>query len=376
MLEGAATIALGLAAIPALLVVLNLLLYRPPRPAERRAETMPAVAVLIPARDEERNIARAVEALQRNRQPELSIVVMDDHSEDRTAPLVQAMAAEDPRVRLLHAPPLAPGWSGKTNACRALAAATQEEIMIFVDADVFMAADGVARIVDYLQRSGADLISGFPRQETGSFVEKLIIPLIHFVLLGYLPMIGAKLSRHPMFAAGCGQLMAVRRSAYERVGGHRTIKATRHDGIGMARAFRRAGLKTDLFDATPVASSRLYHNAREVWNGLAKNANEAMATPAAILPWTILLLGGHVMPLALLPGVLLSGTLAPAASTYAAIGVALGFATRALLAWRFQQPWSSVLLHPLGILALVAVQWYALGNQLLGRPIAWKGRVT
>src|SRR3546814_3618215 len=77
----------------------------------------------------------------------------------------------------------------------------------------------------------------------------------------------------------CGQLIAVRRAAYERAGGHAAIRSSLHDGLTLPRAFRRCGLRTDLFDATEIASCRMYEGARAVWAGLSKNATEGMSTP-------------------------------------------------------------------------------------------------
>ena len=100
-------------------------------------------------------------------------------------------------------------------------------------------------------------MSGLPRQETGSWLERLVIPLAHFLLLGYLPMFAMRWFRHPAFGAGCGQLFLARKSAYQAAGGHDAIRSSRHDGLMLPRAFRRAGLRTDLCDATDGVSPEL-----------------------------------------------------------------------------------------------------------------------
>jgi len=366
ILEIAAITGCVLASVPATNALVNLVLFsraprRPPLGSPQR------VSVLIPARDEQFRVGAALEAVLANPEPDLDVVVVDDHSRDRTAEVVAAFARRDPRVRLVRAPALPRGWCGKQHACRSLAREARGELLVFVDADVTLAADAVSRIVGVFERTGADLVSGFPRQHAGTLLERMLIPLIHFVLLGFLPMAAMKLSGRPGLAAGCGQLMAARREAYEDVGGHGAIRASRHDGITLPRAFRRRGFRTDLFDATDLASCRMYGGAREVWNGLAKNATEGMASPAAIVPWSLLLVGGQVLPAALaVAGV----------GGWALAGTALAYATRAMLAWRFRQSWVGVLLHSPSVALLVALQWFALGRQLLSRPVAWKGRTV
>jgi hypothetical protein len=366
-----AAVALALAAVPAVLFWINLRLYRPP-PAPDTTCPLPAVAVLIPARNEERSIQAAVESALASRGVQVEVLVLDDRSEDCTAKVVSDMEARDSRLRLLHGPPLPPGWCGKQHACAALAAEARSPLLAFLDADVRLAPDGLARMVAFLNASGADLVSGIPRQETGTLLERLVIPLIHFVLLGFLPLWRLRRRRHPAYAAGCGQLFLARRDAYERAGGHAAIRTSRHDGITLPRAFRRAGLKTDLCDATAVAACRMYRGAAELWGGLAKNATEGLGHPRMIAPATLLLLGGGVLPLALL---LSAPWLPPTATALAVAATVLLYSPRLAGMRRFRQSPLGAALHPFGVTALVAIQWYALLRGLLGWPAAWKGRL-
>jgi hypothetical protein len=353
------------ALIPALLFLRNLRLFAPPPAPEG---PRPAVSVLIPARDEERSIRESVTAVLRSRWMQLEVIVLDDHSEDRTAEIVLEIARRDPRVRLETAPPLPAGWCGKQHACHALSRLARNPILVFLDADVRLAPDGLARSVTFLEQSGAGLVSGFPRQETVTFLERLLLPLIHFVLLGFLPMKRMRRRLHPSSGAGCGQLFVTRREDYGRAGGHAAIRSSLHDGISLPRAFRRAGIATDLFDATEVAVCRMYHDAEEVWRGLAKNATEGVASPGKILPVTVLLMAGQVLPF-LLPFVVPRDLLG-----LAVLATLAAWLPRWIAVHRFRQPLDGALLHPLGIFVFLAVQWYALGRQLLGRPAGWKGR--
>ncbi len=351
------------ALIPALVFLRNLKLFAPPpslTPGPR-----PAISVLIPARNEERSIRETVTAVLRSRWMQLEVVVLDDHSEDRTAEIVLEIARRDPRVRLETAPPLPAGWCGKQHACHALSRLARNPYLVFLDADVRLAPEGLGQSIAFLEESGAGLVSGFPRQETVTFLERLLLPLIHFVLLGFLPMKRMRGSLHPSYGAGCGQLFATRRDDYEQAGGHAAIRSSLHDGISLPRAFRRAGIATDLFDATEVAVCRMYRDAGEVWQGLAKNATEGVASPGKILPVTALLLAGQVLPyLLLIP------------FGWAALPAVLAaWLPRLIAVRRFGQPLDGALLHPLGILVFLAVQWYALGRHLLGHPAGWKGRV-
>jgi glycosyltransferase involved in cell wall biosynthesis len=365
-----AALSLVLALLPLGQGIVNLTLYRRPTAAPPPGT---AVSILIPARNEETGIAAAVEAALLSHGVEMEVVVLDDHSTDRTAEIVRAIAVRDPRVRLEPAPPLPSGWSGKQHACQVLAGLARYPVLLFQDADVRLSPAAARLTSGTLLSERNGLVSGFPREETGTLAEALVIPLIHVLLLGYLPMAGTRRSTDPRFGAACGQLIAVRQDAYLKAGGHAAIAASLHDGVTLPRAFRRAGQGTDLFDATGLARCRMYRGWREVWSGFSKNATEGMATPAALPVWTLLLFGGHVLPWILL-GWAAVYALPMAAVTLAGLATAVGLVFRLLLAVRFRQSVVGALLHPVGVLIMLAIQWSALLRARHGKPSEWRGR--
>jgi hypothetical protein len=372
----AAAVALVFAAVPALVYLWNRWQFLPPPPAppptDAAPSVLPPVSVLIPARNEEAVIGQSVESVLASVGLTVEVIVLDDHSTDRTAEVVRAISQRDGRVRVERAGELPAGWCGKQYACRTLARLARHDILIFLDADVRVLPDGLARMVRFLLQSQAHLVSGFPRQETGTFIEKCVIPLIHFLLLGYLPLWVSRRVRLAGFAAGCGQLFVAHRAAYESVGGHELCKDSMHDGIKLPRAYRRLGLRTDLCDATDVAVCRMYRSGGQLWHGLAKNAREGLAAPGLVVFSTAMLLLGHVLPLPLLAVALSVGDAQAAGWAAAAWGCSL--APRLDAAWRFRQSWLGAWLHPLGVLLLLAIQWYATIRAWLGRPVGWKGR--
>ncbi|WP_428389011.1 glycosyltransferase [Mucisphaera sp.] len=370
-----AIVILVLTAIPAGMTLTNLLLYRQPETGEA---SLPAVSVLIPARDEERAIVPAVRSVLESEAGsglDFEVVVMDDHSSDATAERVLELAEEDPRVRLVEAPALPAGWFGKPHACQRLAEAAKHDVLLWMDADVRIEKGGLRALVAGLERSDAGLVSTVPRQVTDGLMEKLVIHQILYVLLGYLPMLRMKQSTSPAYGAACGQLMVARRGDYVKAGGHAVVRGVMHESLALSRAFRKAGIKTDLVDGTALARCKMYETAGQVWHGFAKNAHEGMGSPGAIVPWTVFLLGGQVLPwliglawgLGWIEVSLLSGQM---------IGASMGAAlfTSLLLAWKFRQGVLAGLLRPLGMVVLVAIQWYAMVRSLRGRPVTWRGR--
>ena len=375
LLGGLAVAGTACAALPALLTLANLRAFRP-APQPSFGGDVPRVSVLVPARDEERAIGRLCRDVLASTGVDLELVILDDDSHDATAEIVARIAAADPRVRLVGGKPLPAGWCGKQHACWQLAKAARHETFVFLDVDVAPRPDAVVRSVGFLDASGAALVSGFPRQVTACFLDCLLLPLIHFILLGFLPIVRSRQDGSPGMAAGCGQLFVTRRADYERAGGHEAIRASLHDGVKLPRAYRRAGLATDIFDASDIASCRMYERNVDVWRGLSKNATEGIGAPATIAPFTLLLAGGQILPFVLLAGGLATGWRGwPTwAVPMTVAAVALAWLPRLLEAVRFRQSLWSGVAQPLGVAVFLAIQWVALVRSLLGLKTAWRGR--
>ncbi|MCU0705848.1 MAG: glycosyltransferase, partial [Fimbriiglobus sp.] len=297
-----AVLSLLLAAFPLLMFVRNVKLFNKPSASREPTASMPVVSVLIPARNEELGIAAAVKSILASTDVEVEVVVLDDSSTDRTADIVKQLAASDSRVRLETAPPLPAGWCGKQHACYTLSKLAKYDIITFLDADVRLEPQALANMVGFLHSSNAALVSGFPRQETVGLLEQLVIPLIHWLLVCYLPFDRMRKDLQPGLGAGCGQWFMTTKTAYENVGGHShpMVKESLHDGIKLPRAYRTCGLMTDTADASHDATCRMYRSPGAVWNGFAKNAREGLGGPVTIWIWTVLLGGGHLLPWVLL----------------------------------------------------------------------------
>jgi hypothetical protein len=361
----AAALALLLALPPLLLYLRNVRLFVPPPQSARPY----AISALVPARNEEAAIAACLQSILASEHVELEVLVLDDHSTDRTAAIVEEIAKIDPRVKLLHAPELPAGWSGKQHACFVLGRAATKPLLCFLDADVRLEPLALCRMAAFQEQSQAALVSGFPRQSTVGILEKLLIPLMHFLLLGFLPISRMRTHKDASLGAGCGQFFLTTKAAYEQVGGHAAVKTSFHDGVQLPRAYRRAGLMTDLADITALVSCRMYMRPGQVWQGLAKNAREGLATPVGVWIWTVLLGVGQV-----LPWVLAFTLEEPIARMLAGLAGLCGLTIRMHAAWRFEQSWLGALLHPVGISLLLCIQWYATVRAWVGRPVAWKGR--
>lgn len=372
--------ALLLSVLPAAMFLANLPLFRAigtdagiDQTSPNESTTHPDVSVLIPARDEETAIGDCVRAALASAGVVVEVIVLDDDSNDRTAEIVQGMAAADRRVRLLRGGTLPEGWNGKQHACKQLADAATAERFVFLDADVRLAPTALQALLAYKQQTGVALLSAFPNQITGTWLETWLIPMMHFILLGYLPFSRMRSDTSPGLAAGCGQLFLTDRTSYVAAGTHSAIKQSRHDGVKLPRAYRSARQTTDVVDGTELARCRMYCGASEVIRGALKNATEGIANPRLIGVFTVLLLGCSVLPPVALLLAFASSNLPAIAISLAAL--ILSHVPRFMAAKRLHQSWFGACCHIPATALFVVLQWVALFNQFTGRRIAWRGRV-
>lgn len=375
------------ASIPTLMFLKNRTLFLPPPrrddqegdPGREKRhnqadgqEAGDTVSVLIPARDEAAGIADAISASLAGEGVQVEVVVLDDNSSDGTGEIVRRLAAEDSRVRLITGEPLPEGWNGKQFACYQLARAARHERLVFIDADVRLQPDALARLAAYQDAHDAALLSAFPHQVTGTWLEKWLIPMMHFILLGFLPIARMRQSRLKAYAAGCGQLFVTKRRDYAAAGTHQAIRGSRHDGLKLPAAYRAAGLATDIVDGSPIASCRMYRSAAEVFRGLLKNASEGIASPRLIVPFSTILLGGSLVPWVAFVAAVATGE--TFTGVVAGCAIVVAHVPRALAAIQLRQSWQGVVFHTPAVVLFVVIQWIALANRLLGRQVAWRGR--
>jgi hypothetical protein len=251
------------------------LLRRPPAATNTGAGER--VSVLLPLRDEAHRARPALAALAaQTGLDDVEFVVLDDDSRDATADVVSSVLAGDPRLRLIHGngdPP--PGFLGKPWACARLAEAAdpRSSVLVFLDADVVLAPDGLARTARLLRTARLDFVSPYPRQEARSVAERVIQPLLTWSWLTLVPLRLAERSRRPSLAIANGQLLAVDAARYRAAGGHAApgVRASVLEDIALARVMRKQGCVGGMAAGEQVATCRMYDGWAALRDGYAKS---------------------------------------------------------------------------------------------------------
>lgn len=329
-----------------------------------------SLSILIPARDEEKNIGECLELVLTQGQIVSEILIYDDHSVDNTAQVIAKYLARDTRVRLLQPEPLPERWCGKTFACVQLARRAQGDWLLFLDADTRLQKNAVARMLTATRDHDATLLSLWPRLEMHSFWERALMPLLNFVVFTLYPApLASRRPLDPSLGLAHGSCLLARRDIYERVGGHEAVRDQLFEDVRLAQLWRRQGFFSLCLDGQDLVCVRMYRSLGGIWNGFQKNFFPAFRRERNFWSFLALHAGCFLLPFVLAPIALpnLAGWILVTAAT----GVLL---MRLALAVRFKHSWWSVLLHPVGETILLALGLTSWSKFKRGKGVEWKGR--
>ncbi len=313
-----------------------------------------SVDVLIPMRDEEDNVGGSLKsALNSELLEASSVYVLDDGSTDQTGKLISEF-----KVNKLTGTELPAGWLGKVWACHNLSKAGSGKYLVFLDADVRLHPYAIASAITRMNKFGWDFISPYPRQIAGSFLEKLIQPLLQWSWLASVPLrLAEKFPNRSMTIAN-GQFFIVKRSAYEEAGGHAAIPGEVLDDLELARLLISKGFKGGVADGSAVASCRMYKTNSQLIDGYTKSLWKAFGGQFGTVVAIILLFFTGISP-------------------YLGIGAPATFIflSRFLAAIKTRSNPAYAFLHPISIVILLYLITLSSIRKSRGTLI-WRGRTV
>ena len=334
------------------------------------------VSVLVPARNEALNIERCVRSLLRQQYAPFELLVLDDGSTDATPELLRRLAIESGgKMRVIQGEPLPDGWHGKSWACSQLGRQAKGERLLFTDADTMHEPDALRRTVGAMESSGADMLSLMPHQELGSFWEKLVVPLVHVILMCYLPLRFVRTSRRAAFCFANGQFILFRRHFYDRINGHATVKDALVEDVWLCKSVKKAGGTVVAFNGTDVVSCRMYRNFREIWEGFSKNLFAALgySTPGLFILITMIS-SFYIAPWVFLLHAMLAGELTVSLFWLPMAQILVALLCRILIAVTFRQSLAVAFLQVFSQIVLLAIACNSFYGIKFGKGASWKGR--
>ncbi len=356
-------------------LMLNLRNLRKPSAMSKVPQPAPLISILIPARNEENNIRKCLESLQKQDYPNFEILVLDDNSDDDTNIIVSEMAAKDSRIRLICGESLPDDWAGKPFACYQLARKAKGDWLLFVDADTTFAPHALRGTLALALELKTSLLSGFNHQIADSFPQKVVMPVFYFIILGWAPLWLLHNTRKPLPSVAIGQFLLFPREAYWRMGGHQVVKNRIVEDIWLGAEVTKRGGRHVAVDLSSVVSCHMYHNMREMWDGLGKSIYAVIA----IAPLAIVVFAGLACVLYFAPYYFLLRGLITGQETFiwnilVILQIAIMLFMRWMLDSRFREPGVSMWFQPFGLLFYLLDVLYSGWRWATGAPVTWKER--
>lgn len=335
-------------------------------------ERRPTVSVLIPARNEAEVIRTTLEQVLLQKDMIEEVLVYDDHSTDGTADIVQSVARKSAPVQLIETVPLPDeGWAGKSFACWQLAMHAHGDWLLFLDADAMLRPRTIPLMLGEAQWCNLTFLSCWPGLVLEGFWEKVLMPLLNFVVFTLYPAPLAIKMDLPALGLAHGACIFVRREEYTRIGGHTRVRTAMFEDTALARLWRREGLSGLCLDGQDIVNVRMYKSFGGIWQGFMKNIYPAFKHELSFWLFLAFHFTLFVVPFVLAPVILAAGAFSPAA--WGAVACVL--LMRLLQAWRFRYPPWSILFHPLAEVLLIALgltSWLRWHGR---KGVEWKGRM-
>lgn len=341
-------------------------------------ENPPKVSVIVPARNEEENIERCVRSLLGQDYVDFELIVVDDRSDDRSGEILDGIARDDGRLKVLHGVDPAPGWLGKNHAIHQGVCIADGAYFLFVDADTDLDAACLRQVTGFAENHGSDLLTIIPRVINITFWERVVQPAIMQMILAYFPASRINDSKYPKAASGNGPFMLFRRAAYEAIGGHAGVKADIVEDLTLARKLKGAGFRLSYLKGIELQRLRMYTSLGEIWKGWGKNFHTAvggklpLAVVGAAALFVMFVLPWILTPVALLSWVSGSGTAWPFLSGAAVLAAAIAW--RRMMEARYGSRNGLAWLQPIGFTIVAAILVNSTYRASTGRMVDWKGR--
>jgi glycosyltransferase involved in cell wall biosynthesis len=333
---------------------------------EPQRNEWPRVSIVIPARNEARDVRAALQSVLLLDYPDYEVIAVNDRSTDETGDILEQFAAEQPRLRVVHISELPAGWLGKNHAMHVGAAQADGSLLLFTDADVVHDPPSLRRAVDFLLARQLDHLAMVPRVVMPSWLLQSFVVLFTNYFMAYFRPWKA---RDPKSAAhiGVGAFNLVRTGVYRDVHGHQPIAMRPDDDVRLGRLLKQQGYRQDVLDAIDMLHVPWYASVRELIRGLEKNAFAGVDYRLwVVVVSSLMALSGHLLPFLMVfvaTGVtrwLFAGS----------IGVLLiwGWMTAGAL----RVPRSTALGLPLAVAMFLYIQWRTTLLTLMQGGIRWR----
>jgi len=330
---------------------------------DKKPISFPKVSVLIPARNEEAVLGSLLDSIEKQDYSDFEVLVCDDHSSDNTEDILNWIAGEDERFHWFLGEKLPEDWLGKNFACHQLAQKASGKYLIFLDADVELSTNAITKAVALFQKNRLALLSVFPQQKMESFAERIIVPVMNWILQSLLPMILVQKSKFPSLSAANGQLMMFDAENYRTHQWHSRVRNQNVEDIRLARMIKSEGFKIAVLLGNNDVFCRMYRSFDEAVVGFSRNIHEYFGGRRIVMLvfWLIVCFGPFIVFFSF-------------GWWFLGLFVLLVLVNRVFISLACRQNvFGSVLLHPLQMISFTFIVFYNIFRRIK-KETTWKGR--
>ena len=321
------------------------------------------VSILIPARNEAENILPLLQSIHDQDYPNYEVIILDDNSTDDTYAVCETFAAKHPAFKVIKGEQLPAGWLGKNFACYQLAQQAKGQYYLFLDADEKVYNGLLNSAIHRMRLRSLSLLSLFTNQEMQTAGEKMVVPLMHFILLNLLPLRLVYLVKSAAVAAASGQFMLFDAPQYRDYQWHQVAKNKVVEDVEIMKLIKTTGLNGEALLANGMVSCRMYKSYNEAINGFGKNFLAAFNyNVIGFLVYLALTIGGPVLIIMTLNINFIFMMLGLIVLTRIMISLSAG-----------QNAWLNIFLHPVQMLSLLLIGLTSIQKHLT-KTTVWKGR--
>lgn len=332
----------------------------------------PYISVLIPVRNEEENIEQCVKSVLEQSYDNYELIVLNDNSTDKTDEILSRIS--NPKFQYKKGKEKPENWIGKNYACHQLFQSAKSEYLLFIDADTKLEKNALSGIISFTEKYNPDLVSLMPKEEAGTFWEKIIIPMLHFTVLTLLPMPLVEHTKKESLTMSNGQFMFFKKSFYEFIGGHESLKNKIVEDVWLGRKVKKSGGKLIFANGTDIISCRMYTSYNEIVEGFSKNIFPGLSFSFFSLVFVVIMYSSlYLLPF---PLILISFIFSENGLIYInLINILIPVLIRIIQSFKFKLSSGYSLLHFISVITILklAIKSYKVYSRKGGA--VWKNRI-
>tara|TARA_Y100001936_G_scaffold229029_1_gene250754 strand:- start:4432 stop:5571 length:1140 start_codon:yes stop_codon:yes gene_type:complete len=330
------------------------------------------VSVLIPARNEEKNIEKCVNSIIEQGEIVEEILVYNDHSTDKTEKIIKSLVKKYKNiVKQTETKNLPEGWLGKNYACHRLAISSKSEYILFVDADTTLKNKAISNLYKICTKSDNSMISAWPKIVMKTKIEKLLMPILNLIVFTIFPYIISTKINLPNLGLAHGACIFFNKKTYLKLGGHKLVKNNFFEDTSLAKKWRTFGEKSKIINGENIITVRMYKSFNEITEGFTKNFYPALGSVIRFFIFQVYFFVAYI----LFPILILVFVFQSKVDILFFIVIFLSYLPRIIINLKFRYGITSLVVNPLSIIIMLYIGFRSYYHSLIKKNITWKKRI-